>query len=173
MITMRIQIEGEKRAVDTYQVWRLIPLEADLRTAAPEKKCDSTSYAEEAGEHIDPRAVADAFDYKVKFAIEAPNKNLKNANSIIANFNNAIRTTQNGSDISIKKEITLYNDRDRVMIVGYPELIAEPKSLYRKQDGTVMDCAEVELTIHVSEPKKCNFNLSHLSLGDGDIQPVV
>ena len=159
MIRMRIQIEdGEIQ--DTVKGWGLIPLDADRRTAPPEKKNDESSYIEEPGSHPDPRTVYDTFTYKAQFAINAPNRDLKNANSVIARFNTAIRTKTPGSTVMAKKKITLYNDRDRVVITGYPELIAEPKSLYRRQDGSVMDCAEVELEIKVTDPTECDFDLS-------------
>lgn len=160
MIRVRIQIE-DGVIQDSVKGWGLIYLDADKRTAPPEKKADASSYMRQHGENPDPRTVYDVFDYKVQFAISAPNKNLKNANSIIARFNKAIREKTPGSNILQKREITFYNDRDRVKIVGYPELIAEPKELYRRQDGTVMDCAEVELVIHVSNPEKCDFDLKN------------
>ena len=156
---MRIQIENGA-ILDTFKGWGLIPLEADKRTAPSEKASDASSYMEQSGENPDPRTVYDAFDYKAKFAISAPNKNMKNVNSVIARFNAAIRKRTAGSDIAEKREITLYNDRDRVKIVGYPALIAEPTSFYRRQDGKVLDCAEVELSIRVSDPGKCDFDMS-------------
>ena len=102
----------------------------------------------------------DAFDYKVKFLIEAPNKNLQNANAKIAAFNKQLYTQAKDSDIRTYKTITLYDDYKRVKIVGIPEPIAEPTELYRRQNGSAMDCVVVELTTHVSDPTKCDFNLS-------------
>lgn len=159
MIRVRLSIGGGG-AYDTFETWGLVYLESDTRTEAPIKKRDTTSYAEEAGEHTDPRTVQDAFDHKVKFLVEAPNSNLENANTKIAAFNRALYTQAADSDIRIYKEVALYDDYKRVKIVGIPEPIAEPVSLYRRQNGSVMDCAVVELTIHVSDPTKCNFNLS-------------
>ncbi len=159
MITSRIQIAGGQ-ILDTYEGYGFIYMSADNRTEAPIKKRDVTSYAEEAGEHTDPRTVQDAFDYKVKFLIEAPNQNLVNANAKIKAFNNALYTQQNNNDIRIYKEVTFYDDYKRVKIVGLPEPISEPTDFYRRQDGSVMDCAVVELTIHVSDPTKCDFDLS-------------
>lgn len=159
MTTARIQIESGQ-ILDTFEGHGMIYLSADNRTEAPIKKRDTTSYAEEAGEHVDPRTVQDAFDHKVKFLIEAPNKNLQNANSKIAAFNRQLYTQASDSDIRTYKTITLYDDYKRVKIVGIPEPIAEPTELYRRQDGSVMDCAIVELVIHVSDPTKCDFDLS-------------
>lgn len=159
MITCRIQIENGQ-ILDTYKGHGLIYKESDNRTEAPIKKRDVTTYAEQAGENTDRRTVQDAFDYKVQFIIEAPNKNLQNANAVIAAFNKKLYTQPANSDIRTYKEVTFYNDYKRVKIVGIPEPIAEPKELYRRQNGDVMDCAVVELTIHVSDPTKCDFDMS-------------
>ena len=120
MITSRIQIAGGQ-ILDTYKGYGFIYMSADNRTEAPIKKRDVTSYAEEAGEHTDPRTVQDAFDYKVKFLIEAPNQNLVNANTRIAAFNKALYTQQSNSDVRTYKEVTFYDDYKRVKIVGLPE----------------------------------------------------
>lgn len=159
MITARIQI-GAGDIQDTYEGWGMIYMSSDNRTEAPIKKRETTSYAEDAGEHVDPRTVQDAFDYNVKFIIEAPNRNLVNANAKIAAFNKALYSQDAGSDIRVYKEVTFYDDYKRVKIVGLPHPIAEPKELYRRQNGQAMDCAQVELTIRVSDPTKCDFNLS-------------
>lgn len=159
MITARIQIENGQ-ILDTYEGFGFIYMSADNRTEAPIKKRDTTSYADEAGEHVDPRTVQDAFDYKVKFLIEAPNNNRQNANAKIADFNRQLYKQTTGSDIRTYKTITLYDDYKRVKIVGIPEPIAEPTELYRRQNGSVMDCATVELVIHVNDPTKCDFNLN-------------
>lgn len=151
---------GDGEVLDSYVGHGLIYLKSDNRTEAPVKKRDTTSYAEEAGDHIDPRTVQNCFDYKVQFIIEAPNKNLQNANAVIAAFNKKLYTQPADSDIRTYKEITFYNDYKRVKIVGLPDPIAEPKELYRRQNGDVMDCAVVELTIHVSDPTKCDFDMS-------------
>lgn len=158
MITARIQI-GNGQILDTLK-HGLIFMESDKRMEAPIKKRDTTSYAEEAGEHTDPRTVQDAFDYKVKFIVEAPNKNLQNANAVIAKFNKLLYTQAANSDIRTYKTVTFYDDYKRVKIVGLPSPIAEVEKLYRRQNGEQMDCAVVELTIRVSDPTKCDFNLS-------------
>lgn len=159
MITTRIQI-GDGEIVDFQRKWGFIYMDADERTEAPIKKRDSTSYAEEAGEHLDPRTVQDAFDYTAKFLIEAPNRNMVNANSKIAAFNKALYTQDPDSGVRTYKEITFFNDFNRVKIVGIPEPIAEPTEFYRRQDGRAMDCVEVELKIRVSNPSRCDFDTS-------------
>lgn len=157
MINVRIQI-GDGAIEDTFTAHKLIYKESDHRVEAPIKKRDVTSYAEEAGEHADPRTVQDAFDYKVTFIIDGQNTDLANVNAIIAAFNAKLYTQPANSDIRTYKEVTFYNDYKRVKIVGLPEPIAECKELYRTVNG--YDCAIVEFTIRVSDPTKCDFNLS-------------
>lgn len=68
MITrVDLQIEGEER-LDSIDGFGLTYLSSDHRLSAPQKKMDATSYAEEAGEHLDARSVDDAFEFKVRFA---------------------------------------------------------------------------------------------------------
>lgn len=157
MINVRIKI-GDGAIEDTFTAHKLIYKESDHRVEAPIKKRDVTSYAEEAGEHADPRTVQDAFDYKVTFIIDGQNTDLANVNAIIAAFNAKLYTQPANSDIRTYKEVTFYNDYKRVKIVGLPEPIAECKELCRTVNG--YDCAIVEFTIRVSDPTKCDFNLS-------------
>lgn len=157
MISVRIQI-GDGAIEDTFTAHKLIYKESDHRVEAPIKKRDVTSYAEEAGEHADPRTAQDAFDYKVTFIIDGQNTDLANVNAIIAAFNAKLYTQPANSDIRTYKEVTFYNDYKRVKIVGLPEPIAECKELCRTVNG--YDCAIVEFTIRVSDPTKCDFNLS-------------
>lgn len=159
MIRVRLQI-GDGETLDTFNGWGFIYMDADERTEAPIKKREVSSYAEESGEHTDPRTVQDAFDYTIKFLIECPNRNLENANAKIAAFNKALYSASYNSDIRTYKEVTFYNDYNRVKIVGYPEPIAQPTDFFRKQDGSALDCAQVELKIRVSDPKKCDFSLA-------------
>lgn len=154
---MRIKI-GDGAIEDTVAAHKLIYMEADHRTEAPIKKRDVTTYAEQAGDNTDPRTIQDAFDYKAQFIIDGQNRNLENVNAIVAAFNKKLYTQPSNSDIRTYKEVTFYNDFKRVKIVGLPEPIAEPKEMKRNNKGC--DFAEVELTIHVSDPTKCDFNLS-------------
>lgn len=160
MITARIQIE-DGAIEDTYGKWGFIYMEGDKRFAAPEKKRDTTSYAEEAGEHTDLRTVDDVFDYKATFLVEAPNKNLVNANSKIKAWNDAIRERTSGSDVKRCKTVTLYDDYKRCKIVGIPEVIEEAEDYYRRQDGSAMDCVQIEMTIHVNDPSLCEFDIMY------------
>lgn len=157
MIKVRIKI-GDGTIEDTYTAHKLIYMEADHRTEAPIKKHDVTTYAEQAGENTDPRTVQDAFDYKARFIIDGQNTDLKNVNAIIAAFNAKLYTKPANSDIRTYKEVTFYNDFKRVKIVGLPEPISEPTEMKRSKNG--YDFADVELVIHVSDPTKCDFNLS-------------
>lgn len=155
MINVRLQI-GDGEILDTFEAHKLIYMDSDHHTEAPIKKRDTTSYAEEAGEHTDPRTVQDAFDYKVRFVIDTQDTDLASANAIVAAFNSKLYTQPADSDIRTYKEVTFYNDYKRVKIVGLPEPIAEPKEMYRTKGGH--DCAIVELTLRVTDPTKCDFN---------------
>lgn len=172
MMTCRIQIE-DGEVLDSFEGWGLIFIDSDTRTAPPEKGRARTSYIGEPGEHEDPRTVDDAFDYWVDFAISTPNSDLQNANAKIAAFNEAIRERLEGEtdpddpESSVRltenvkrcRTLTLYNDRMRVRVTGTPELIAEPKDFYRRQDKSRMDCVEIRLNIRVTDPRLCDWNL--------------
>lgn len=157
MIRVRMKI-GDGPVQDVYDAHKLIYISADNRTEAPVKKPDESSYPEQAGKNIDRRTVQDGFDYKARFIIDGQNTNLDNVNAIIAAFNAKLYTKGVGSDIRTYKTVTFYNDYKRVKIVGIPEPIAEPKEM--KRSGRGYDYADVELTIHVSDPTKCDFNMS-------------
>lgn len=157
MINVRIKI-GDGAIEDTFAAHKLIYIDSDNRTEAPIKKRDVTSYAEESGDHTDPRTVQDAFDYKVTFIIDGQDKDLKRVNSIIAAFNKKLYTQPANSDIRTYKEVTFYNDFKPCKIVGLPEPIAECKEFKKSRNG--YEFAQVELVIHVSDPTKCNFEAS-------------
>lgn len=150
---------GDGEVLDTYDGYGLIYLKSDNRTEAPVKKRDTTSYAEEAGEHIDPRTVQDAFDHTITFLIECPNKALVNANTVIGKFNSLLYAERSDSDIRVYKQVTVFDSYKRVKIVGLPEPIAEPKELYRRQDGSIMDCAVVEFKLRCNNPGACDFSM--------------
>lgn len=157
MIKVRIKI-GDGAIEDTVAAHKLIYLESEQRTEAPIKKRDASSYVEQAGDNTDPRTVQDAFDYKVQFIIDGQDKDLKRVNSIIAAFNKKLYTQEEGSDIRTYKEVTFYNDFKPHKIVGIPEPIAECKEFKKSKNG--YEFAQVEFVIHVSDPKKCNFEKS-------------
>lgn len=145
---------------DSYDQWGFIYIESDKRTAAPEKKRETSTYAEQEGENTDPRTVDDVFDYKVKFLIECPNYNMDNANKKIVAFNKAIREVDSDTGIKTCRRITLWNYYKRVKITGIPEVIAEPTEFYRDRNGNSLDCVLFELTIHVDKPSECEFDIS-------------
>ena len=155
MINVRIKI-GNGEIYDTYKKYGLIYKESDNIIGAPIKDFDSTSYSGENGTHIDPRTVANSFDYKVTFIVLADNSNLNNANAKINAFNKALYSLTGDGDIRQYKEVTFYNDYKRVKIVGIPQAISEAKKSYRNRT----DCVEVEFVIKVEDPDKCDFNLS-------------
>lgn len=159
MIRSLIQIEnGEVQ--DFFHTFGFIYIDADERTAAPEKEDAVTNYAEQAGENRDGRTVKAPFDYTAKFIIEAPNKDLTNVNVKINDFNRATREMMQGSDVIKKKEIAFYNLLNRVKIVGTCEPITEPKEVYHSNIHGELDYAEIELKIRVSNPYKCDFELN-------------
>lgn len=169
MIKSKIRIsDGE--IVDFYEAYGFVYVDADERTAPNEKEYDKISYAEEAGEHIDPRTVFAPFDYTAKFIIEAPNKDLTNVNAKIQAFNNAIIQKDSKTDVIEKREIEFYNLLNRVKITGYPSLVSTPTEVYHSDQYGEMDFAMVELKIHVINPNKCDFalNTDYRVRGDGD-----
>ena len=160
MINTRLQI-GDGEVFDTYTEYGLLYLDADERLAPPTKGFEKTAYAEEEGEHIDPKTVDDAFDYKATFLVQAKNSDIENANIIIRDFNKLLYT-QDG-DVKTFKQIAFYNDYNRVKIVGYPQPIAEAKSFWRDKHGNVADAVQVELTIRVTKPSLCDFALTDVN----------
>lgn len=156
MISARLKI-GRGATEDIYEKWGLIWLKSDVVYSPPMKPCDSTSYAEESGEHIDYRAVGAAFDYKTTFLIESPSGALTGVNAKIAAFNAAL--CRKNRDVRVFNKVALYSDYQRVKIVGMPRPISEATELYRRPDGTGMDCAVVEWTIRVYDPMLCDFDL--------------
>lgn len=157
MITTRIKIgTGAGDPVDT-QTYGLVYLDSDKRTAAPTKGLESTTYPEEEGEHILAKTVDDAFDYKVKFFIQATS--LANANARVKAFNDSILPLSNGQRTA--QLITFYNDYKRHKIVGYaPQPMAEPTEFWRDPKSQVNDIVVVEFTIRVTKPSLCDFNLT-------------
>ena len=156
MLTARIKI-GSGAIADT-QTYGLVYLDSDKVTGAPSKGFESTSYPEEEGEHVIAKTVDAAFDYKVKFFIQATS--LQNANQKIKAFNEALYTQEQGSDVKEYKQIEFYNDYKRHKIVGYPQPIAEATEFWRDPKNQVNDVVVVELTIRVNKPSLCDFALS-------------
>lgn len=159
MITARIKI-GDGSIVDT-QTYGLVYLDSDKRVGAPTKGFESTSYPEEEGEHILAKTVDAAFDYKVKFFIQA--SSLKDVNKRIEEFNKRLYTVETGSgtgDVKVFKQVEFYNDYKRHKIVGYAQPMAEAEDYWRDPKNQVNDVAVVELTIRVNKPSLCDFALS-------------
>lgn len=156
MINVRLKIENGE-PVDTID-YGLIYLSADSILGTKTKGFDSTSYPEEEGEHIIPKTVDAAFDYKITFFVQA-NGSLNNANSVIQAFNNMLYTSDE-SGVKTFKQVSFYNDYKRVKIVGYPGQISEATQFWRDRDGVQQDVVVVEWTIRVTKPSLCDFNLS-------------
>ena len=155
MIKVRLKI-GDGAVVDTEQQYGFIYLDSDKRVGAPTKGFEKTSYPEEEGEHILPKTVDDAFDYKVKFFVQADS--VENANAKIAAFNASLYTKS--GDVKTYKSVTFYNDYKRHKIVGYPSEIAEAEDFWRDPSNQVNDIVIIEWKIRVTEPSLCDFNLA-------------
>lgn len=153
MITVRLKI-GSGSIVDT-QTLGLIYLDSDKRTGAPSKGFESTSYPEEEGEHIIPKTVDAAFDYKVKFFVQGTS--LEDANAKIDAFNQSLYTKS--GDVKTYYPVEFYNDYKRHKIVGYPSEIAEATDFWRDRTNQVNDVIVVEWTIRVNKPSLCDFSL--------------
>lgn len=155
MITVRLKI-GDGEIVDT-QTFGFIYLDSDKRVGAESKGFESTAYPEEEGEHILPKAADDAFDYKVKFFIQATS--LKDANQLITEFNESLHDTPDELGLKTYYPVTFYNDYKRHKIVGYPSEIPEATDFWRDHRNQVEDIVIVEWTIRVTKPSLCDFNL--------------
>lgn len=156
MLRVRIQIgDGE---IQDSTVYSLVYLSADHRFAAETKGFESTSYPEEEGEHILPKTVDAAFDYKIRFYVRAEGA-LENANEKIAAFNALLYTQEEGSDVKTFKQVHFYNDYKKVLIVGYPKPIHEATDFWRDGSGKAHDVVVVEWVIRVTKPSLCDFNL--------------
>lgn len=159
MLRVRIKIGGEDGAVihDSTD-YGLIYISADNRFAPDTKGFETTSYPEEEGEHILPKTVDDAFDYKVKFCIDASG-GVESANAKIAAFNNLLYELDDAGN-RVYKEVYFYNDYKKVLIVGYPSPISNAETFWRDSKGEAIDVVVVEWNIRVTTPSKCNFNLT-------------
>jgi hypothetical protein len=156
MLKTRLQIEdGDIK--DMAETYGFIYISSDHRLAAPKKSLETTTYAEQEGENTDPRTVDDAFDYKVKFAVLAPNNDLENANVKIRDFNALLYSKEKDSDVKTLKRVTFYNDYKRVKIAGLPNPISEATDFWRDDKGVVYDAVQVEWTIRVDKPSECDF----------------
>lgn len=160
MITARIKI-GSGSIVDT-QNYGLVYLDSDKRVGAPTKGFEATSYPEEEGEHILAKTVDAAFDYKVKFFIQATS--VQSVNAKIKAFNDMILPLGSGSGSGSGERtaqlVEFYNDYKRHKIVGYAQPMAEAEDFWRDPKNQVNDVAVVELTIRVTKPSLCDFALT-------------
>ena len=155
MINVRIKI-GNGAIADT-QTYGLVYLDSDKRVGPESKGFESTQYPEEEGEHVIPKTVDAAFDYKVKFFIQATS--LEDANARIAAFNALLYTQESGSSVKTFKQVEFYNDYKRHKIVGYPKPISEATDFWRDRSNQVNDVVIVEWTIRVTKPSLCDFSI--------------
>ena len=155
MIRVRLQI-GDGDVLDTIDSYGLVYVSADKRFEAPLKEIEKSSYPEQEGENSLDKTVRDAFDYKVVWFIKTDGT-IVNANRIIASFNSRLYT-QDG-DIMTFKQVKLYDDYKKVLIVGRPSLISEATEFWRDANGKQHDVVCVEWIIRVSKPSSCDFNI--------------
>lgn len=166
MLTARIKI-GNGAEVDT-RTYGLVYLDSDKVVGAVSKGFESTSYPEEPGEHILPKTVDAAFDYKVKFFIDptvpdGATPSLYTINKKIASFNARLYDyeldeNEQPTNVKVFKKVTFYNDTKRHVIVGYPDEISEATEFWRDPSNQRNDIAVVEWTIHVKEPQLCKYD---------------
>lgn len=152
MLTARIKI-GEGEITDTRE-YGLVYLDSDKIFGSPIKEFEETSYPEQEGVNILPKSVDDAFDYKVKFFIQADS--VESANVKITAFNSAL-FTQSG-DIKTFKQVTFFNDYKHHKIVGYPKPISEATEFWRDPGNLLNDIVVAEWTIRVNQPSLCEFH---------------
>ena len=148
---------GAKTDMETYG---FIYLDSDKRVGADSKGFEKTAYPEEEGEHIIPKTVDDAFDYKAKFFIQPSDGTLGTANAKITAFNNLLHKTPTSKGVKEYYQVTFYNDTKRHKIVGYPSEIAEAEEFWRDRKNQVNDVVVVEWNIRVTKPSLCDFNLA-------------
>lgn len=155
MLIVRLQI-GDGQIIDT-QEYGLVYLDSDKRTGAPNKGFEATAYPEEEGEHIIPKTVDAAFDYTVKFFIQADT--LENANEKIDAFNQLLHGEPDENGLKEYYIVTFYNDYKRHKIVGYPSEISEATDFWRDRRNQVNDVVVVEWKIRVTKPSLCDFSI--------------
>lgn len=155
MLTVRLQI-ANGAVVDTQQ-YGFIYIDSDKRVGVESKGFESTSYPEEEGEHIIPKTVDSAFDYKVKFFVQADS--VENANDKIDAFNEMLYTKDATTGVKTYNQVTFYNDYKRHKIVGYPSEIAEATEFWRDRKNQLQDIIIIEWTIRVNKPSLCDFSI--------------
>ena len=161
MMRADIQIENGPRQ-DSREAFGFIYLSSDNRFAAPTRAYETTSYAEEAGEHIDPRTVEEAFDFKIAFATEVLTGEIEggvHVNTRVAAINNAMFSRDADSDILTARQVTIYDLTKHRKITGIPKPIAEPRDedIFYSHN---QEFAVVELNLRVTNPKLCDFDFS-------------
>lgn len=168
MIKCGIQIASGP-VKDSFTDYGLIFVSSDKVFAPPAKGMLEESFQEEAGAHTDGKTVDEKFEYKVKFIIECPNTDTKNANVKIAHINSLMydrETDEDGNDTDVKvfKEWTIHNYKDRVKITGIPAPISsvDADDYFRDANGNVHDAVRIELKLNVVNPNKCDFSTSNM-----------
>lgn len=158
MMRADIQIENGERQ-DTRDAFGLTYLSSDKLLAAPVRAYEATSYAEQAGENIDPRTTEEAFDFKITFCTESidPRVSMRRTSTLIKKINDALFSRTQGGDIMTARKVTIYDYPRNRVIVGYPKPITEPEDdqyfISRSQEFAV-----VSLNLRVTNPNECDFD---------------
>lgn len=162
MINVRIKIGSNGTIKDTKD-YGLIFISSDNRVGNDSKGFESTSYPEQAGEHIIPKSVDAPFDYTVKFFIDpakyttGQTPSLIEVNKVISDFNAELYSQTSGSDVKEYKKVAFFNDYKGHKIVGYPYPIAEATDFWRDPKNHLNDVVVVEFKIRVTNPKDCEY----------------
>lgn len=160
MNELRLRI-GDGDAFDPADKYGMELKEAENRFGPPKKAHAVSSYIEEPGEHLDPRAVADAFDYKIGVLITA--RHPDTVAKVIAAFNNDIKETDEGGVDRYKTLSIILPDRDTA-IVGTPNPIETTDDFFTWRNE---QCAVAEISMRVNDPTKCRWG----SVGSSHIKP--
>lgn len=119
--------------------------------SAPLKDYEVEDYPEKDGVVIYPYVSEKAFDYKVSLVYFG---NKETANAKVETFREAF--FDGNTSPRKARYITLYNRYKKVMIKGYLSSLDGGDAEFDNEKDTWM----IDLTIKVTNPKDCNFNIT-------------
>lgn len=150
MTGLRLRI-GDGDVFDPRLNYGMELMEAENRFGPPKKAHAVSSYIDEPGEHIDPRTVADAFDYKIKVLITA--RRPDTVATVINAFNGDIKETDEGG-VDRYKTLSIILPGMDIMIAGIPDPIETPEDFFTWRNE---QCAVAEIKVRVNDPSKCRW----------------
>lgn len=116
----------------------------------PQREYETEVFPESSGVSIYPVTSDEQFDYNIKLCYFGSEDS---ANLAISAFNTSLFTKI--GDLKTAKELTIYNDFKRVMVVGYVKSIkTDTTNSIKSRDVVIFD-----FLVQVTNPNKCNFNL--------------